>query len=308
MPHPCVLYAGNGQDHQHDKQINISSIFKTIFMGHLYLGDNLAILRDMETESVDLICTDPPFNTKRDWGAFTDKWQGGLKGYLNFMKPRLEQMHRLLKPTGSLYLHCNAHASHYLKVMLDGIFGIRNFKNEIVCRAQSGASNTARRKYAADHAYILFYTKSNQHRFKTQYNPFSAEQLKGYRKIDADGRRYRINSSGGRRKTCGRTRTYLDTLFGKRIGTLWLETGLALASCAKERLGYPTQKSLKLYERIIKASSNQGDIVLDPFCGSGTTLDAAKRLGRDYIGIDRNPEAIEICERRLDPPQLTLEL
>ena len=101
-------------------------------MNKLYQGDNLAILRNMPDESIDLICTDPPFNTGKDWGAFSDKWEGGLKGYLKFMEPRLEECRRVLKSTGSLYLHCDPTASHYLKVMLDSVFGIGNFRNEIV--------------------------------------------------------------------------------------------------------------------------------------------------------------------------------
>ena len=101
-------------------------------MNCLYQGDNLAILREMPDESIDLICTDPPFNTGKDWGAFSDKWEGGLKGYLKFMEPRLEECRRVLKDTGSLYLHCDPAASHYLKVILDSIFGVKNFKNEII--------------------------------------------------------------------------------------------------------------------------------------------------------------------------------
>ena len=108
-------------------------------MNTLYQGDNLTILRQIPDASVDLICTDPPFNTGKDWGAFSDKWEGGLKGYLKFMETRIEECRRVLKPTGSLYLHCDPTASHYLKVMLDGVFGIDNlqFRNEICLALQN---------------------------------------------------------------------------------------------------------------------------------------------------------------------------
>ncbi len=124
-------------------------------MNQLYQGDNLAILRSLPDASVDLICTDPPFNTGRDWGAFDDRWEGGLDGYLKFMKPRLIECRRVLKDTGSLYLHCDPTASHYLKVMLDSVFGIKQFRNEIVWHYQK------QRGIWAVHDIILSYSKSD---------------------------------------------------------------------------------------------------------------------------------------------------
>ena len=129
-------------------------------MNQLYCGDNLEIMADMESESVDLIATDPPFNTGRDWGAFNDKWEGGLKGYLKFMEPRIEEMHRLLKPTGSFYLHCDPTASHYLKVMLDGVFGIKQFRNEIVWHYTIGSPNC--KQFPRKHDTIFYYSKSEK--------------------------------------------------------------------------------------------------------------------------------------------------
>lgn len=132
-------------------------------MNKLYTGDNLEIMREMPDASVDLIATDPPFNTGRDWGQFDDRWEGGLKGYLKFMEERAVEMHRLLKPTGSLYLHCDPTASHYLKVMLDGVFGIDNFRNEIVwCYDKA---RPASRMYRRNHDAILFYTKGDSYPF-----------------------------------------------------------------------------------------------------------------------------------------------
>ena len=120
----------------------------------LYHGDNLSILREMPDGCIDLIATDPPFNTGKDWGAFNDKWEGGMKGYLKFMEPRLEEMHRLLKDTGSIYLHCGYNVSHYLKVMMDGIFGIKHFRNEIVWCYTSPVQTS--KCYPRKHDIILF--------------------------------------------------------------------------------------------------------------------------------------------------------
>ena len=138
-------------------------------MNKLYQGDNLTILRSLPDASVDLICTDPPFNTGKDWGAFSDKWEGGLKGYLKFMGVRVVECRRVLKDTGSLYLHCDPTASHYLKVMLDGVFGIKQFRNEIVWKRHHGQSNNVKKAYSKEHDVILFYTKSNDFVFNPQY-------------------------------------------------------------------------------------------------------------------------------------------
>ena len=227
-------------------------------MGQLYCGDNLEIMQDMSSESVDLIATDPPFNTGRDWGAFNDKWEGGLKGYLKFMEPRLQECHRVLKETGSLYLHCDPTASHYLKIMLDVIFGANQYRNSIVWKRCNSKSNNTK-SLPRCHDTILFYTKSENFIFNY-------------------------------------TNEFTD---------LWLDIQIA---SKKQRVGYPTQKPVALYERMINGSSNQGDLILDPFCGSGTTLDAAQTLGRDYIGIDQNPDAIQICRKRLNPRQQKLEV
>ena len=266
-------------------------------MNKLYHGDNLAILQEMPDASVDLIATDPPFNTGKDWGAFSDKWEGGLKGYLKFMEARCAEMHRVLKDTGSFYLHCDPTASHYLKVMLDGVFGIKQFRNEIVWKRHCSKSNHSRSKYYHAHDVILFHTKSSQYPFNREYLPVSESTIKRYNRVDENGRRYAEFVAGGQRKTKTK-RFFLDESKGVAIDSLWIEN-IQLGNTDDERLGYPTQKPVSLYQRIIKASSNQGDVVLDPFAGSGTTLDAAHALGRHWIGIDSGEQAIATIVERM---------
>ena len=267
-------------------------------MNTLYLGENLTILQDMPANSVDLIATDPPFNTGRDWGQFDDRWEGGLKGYLKFMEPRCIEMHRVLKETGSFYLHCDPTASHYLKVMLDGIFGIQMFRNEIVWKRQAGRTNAVHYHFSREHDILLFYTLSDDYTFNTQYQPLSEEALKAYKHTDASGRKYAFDSGKRKSRRTPPRRFYLDESKGIPLDNLWIN-GIQLASSTHERLGYPTQKPVALYQRIIKISSNEGDRILDPFAGSGTTLDAAQSLGRRWIGIDQNPEAVQLIEQRL---------
>ena len=272
-------------------------------MNKLYCGDNLKIMEGMADASIDLIATDPPFNTGKDWEQFNDKWEGGLKGYLKFMQPRIEQMHRLLKDTGSLYLHCDPTASHYLKVMLDEVFGIKQFRNEIVWKRSWATQNHVKSKYPIEHDVILFYAK-NDNIFHKEYQPLTERTKKEFRHKDKDGRLY--NRRKPNERSSKELVIYLDKSKGAVIGTMWLIKS-KWGSRSGERTGYPTQKPVFLYERMIKASSNAGDIVLDPFCGSGTTLVAANKLDRKYIGIDRNPEAIRISEERLKQLNLFTE-
>ena len=257
-------------------------------MNTLYQGDNLTILRALPDASVDLIATDPPFNTDKDWGAFSDKWEGGLKGYLKFMEPRLIECRRVLKDTGSLYLHCDPTASHYLKVMLDGVFGIKQFRNEIVwCYSNCGRP---KKFFPNKHDLIYLYSKTDNALWNNIKIPYSEKYIeRSFRHVDENGRRYRKRTEGNIE------RYYADE--GMTPNDWW--DMAVLNRMAKERLGYPTQKPLALYERIIKASSNQGDTVLDPFAGSGTTLDAAHTLGRHWIGIDNGTEAIKTIQDRL---------
>ena len=266
-------------------------------------------MSDMSTESVDLICTDPPFNSNKDWIEFNDKWDGGLQGYLHFIRPRIQEMHRVLKSTGCIYLHCDKNTSHYLKIMLDKIFGSNNFLNEIIWSKRFGHANDVKKKFATLHDTIFLYSKSNTYKFNPSYRPLCEEYIKStYKHIDKDGRKYRINPSCKLRKGNQKGRTYLDENKGTSIGSLWTEPELKLSSFSQERTGYPTQKPISLYKRMINASSEEGDLILDPFCGSGTTLIAAKILNRKWIGIDKNPNALKITSKRLSETTTQLEL
>ena len=256
-------------------------------MNTLYQGDNLQALRSLPDASVDLIATDPPFNTGKDWGAFNDKWEGGLKGYLKFMEPRLIECRRVLKDTGSLYLHCDPTACHYLKVMLDTVFGIKQFRNEIVWHYANKLRQKAYRKFTQLTDIIYWYSKSQCYTFNPQYEELS--KPKKYAKITwVNGKKVNVKDKNGE--------TVYITSEKRLTGNLWC---FGLLTNGKERLGYPTQKPVALYQRMIKASSNQGDTVLDPFAGSGTTLDAAHTLGRQWIGIDVGETAIETIQERM---------
>ena len=257
-------------------------------MNKLYQGDNLQIMRNMPDESVDLICTDPPFNTGKDWGAFDDRWESGLKGYLKFMELRVVEMRRVLKDTGSLYLHCDPTASHYLKVMLDSVFGIKQFRNEIVWHHLR--SRPRKGDFSRSHDTILRYGKSDVFLWSQQYEPLSKTTIKR-------SGIWQTKSFKTEKGTRGKEITNKPSK-GGNMRDVWKDIG-HLNSMAKERLGYPTQKPVALYERMIQASSNQHDIVLDPFSGSGTTLDAAHTLGRHWIGIDVGDEAINVIQGRL---------
>ena len=253
-------------------------------MNTLHHANNLSILQEMPDASVDLIATDPPFNTGRDWGAFNDKW-GGLKGYLKFMEQRCVEMHRVLKDTGSFYLHCDPTASHYLKVMLDGVFGIKQFRNEIVWhypdKFPSKGNNLEK-----NHDVIFRYSKSDNCTFNKVMVAKKKATKRPLRKY-VNGKTIDVRDANGKKIVM----TYTE----KKADDVW-EIPRTIP-----KANYPTQKPVALYERIIKASSNQGGTVLDPFAGSGTTLDAAQTLGRNWIGIDSGEQAIEtIVERMRD--------
>ncbi|MDD1451727.1 site-specific DNA-methyltransferase [Sphingomonas sp. H160509] len=214
-----------------------------------------------------------------------------MMAYLAMMAVRLLELHRVLKPTGSLYLHCDPTASHYLKLLLDAIFGKRQIANEIVwCyRRYTAASNRFQRL----HDTLLFYGKTDQRRFndiRIPYGETSGKKDSHYRQ-DGDGRWFRWQ----KRKDAEPYRIYLAD--GVRLGDWW-DIPIINAS-SKERLGYPTQKPSALLERIIAASSNEGDVVLDPFCGCGTAVHAAEKLKRQWIGIDVTHLAISLIEKRM---------
>ena len=267
------------------------------------------------------------------------------------MAERLEHVHRLLKPTGSMYLHCDPTASHYLKILLDVIFGPQNFRNEITWKRRYGNFSTVHqsKKFGACTDSILLYSKSETHVFNPQYSfndPTYQDYIeKTFKYTDDRGRRYgtdnlanpaprpnlmydykgykppkngwaishekmklwdkegRIHFPKSKSQRIRRKR-FLDELKGKPVQSLWEDIDV-LSSHSKERLGYPTQKPCALMERIISASSNEGDLVLDPFCGCGTTIEAARKLNRQWVGIDISAFAIDLVRnRRLKDPKI----
>lgn len=257
--------------------------------GVIYCGDNLKRLSEFPADSVDLIYLDPPFFSNRHyeviWGdeaevrSFEDRWQGGIEVYVAWMKERVIEIRRVLKDTGSVYLHCDWHASHYLKVMMDEVFGSNAFRNEVVWGYRGGG--VSKRWWARKHDVILFYTKGKKWTFNPQFTSYSDFTLARTAK-----------------KGLRPNRTAIDVERGAHMPDWWPDIN-ALQTWSPERLGYPTQKPVALLERIIRASSDPGDVVLDPFCGCGTTLHAAQNLGRQWIGLDISPTACGVMQRQL---------
>ena len=351
----------------------------------LFHADNLDVLRGIDTGTIHLIATDPPFNKGRDFHAtpeslakgasFQDRWswkddvhdewidqleddwptvwstiQGSrdswgddMGAFLCFMAVRILEMHRVLRPDGSMYLHCDPTASHYLKALMDSIFGRENFRSEIIWQRYSGrakGSQHVSQSFGVDDDRLLFYARTAKTKLIHPYVKLSQDEIEQrYPKTDAKGRRYtgiahfRGINMGTRPNLCyewrgfknphpsgwrvskerleaeyqdgkvvvhsnGRLerRRFFDPEKGIKIGSIWTDIQ---PPAGEESTGYPTQKPLALYERIIKASSNSGDIVLDAFCGCATTCVAAERLGRQWIGIDIWDGAHEVTISRL---------
>ena len=363
----------------------------------IFTGDNLPIIRGMNSESVDLIYLDPPFNSNANYAApigseaagaeFKDTWTlndvdiawldlietkypalnrvihaamtNSDKSYLIYMAVRLLEMKRILKDTGSIYLHCDPTMSHYLKLVMDSIFGKQNFRNEVIWKRTS--TKSLAKRYAVNTDRILYYIKSNGATWNQQYAPYDDEYIqKTFRGRDKHGKYGTVDLSGGKagskraymplkgiepppgrawapptrnkfpasaqallpdnyealdqlakcevlddagllhwpKGKIGRPRwkKYLSAMLGVVSGDLVLDTPPVKG---KEGTGYPTQKPLALLDRIIKASSNEGDLVFDPFCGCATTLVAADRLQRDWIGIDISAKAAELVVERI---------
>ena len=295
----------------------------------LFHGDNLKFLRALNSESVDLIATDPPFNKGKDFHAtpdslaagakFQDRWswerdvheewldqitddhpdlmaviQNSRKTYgddmgafLCFMAVRLLAMRRVLKPTGSIYLHCDPTASHYLKMIMDAVFGKKQFRNEIVWGYPASPSRSTR-DFPRKHDIVLRYVISNDFVFNSDAVrvPYSEASM------------HRIKYAANASTVMSGTKIKLHEK-GKVPPTLWSDIPQAYRK-RQEATGFPTQKPLALYERMIQASSDRGGVVLDPFCGCATTLVAAERLGRQWVGIDIWQGAHEIVVDRLE--------
>ena len=255
---------------------------------------------DVHEEWVDAIKDDEPAAwSVIDWSRLS--YGDDMGAFLCFIGVRLLEMRRVLKPTGSIYLHCDPTASHYLKALMDAVFGRRNFRNEIVWRKYAGRKNNAKRKFPTQHEQLLFYTKTDAATFTLPMLPHSEKEIeREYAYTDEDGRRYRKSRGRNYQLTGEERRLYLDESPGRGAGTLWVEDGLQLNTSSSERTGYPTQKPLALYDRIIRASSNEGDWVLDPFAGCATTPIAAELAGRKWIAIDLWEGAAGVLRDRLN--------
>jgi DNA modification methylase len=359
-------------------------------MNFLYYGDNLDVLRRyVDTESVDLVYLDPPFNSNANYNVlfaerdgtqaasqikvFEDTWrwdrsaaqafeevveageervskamqafrtflgESDMLAYLAMMAPRLVELRRALKPTGSLYLHCDPTASHYLKMLLDAVFGPQQFLNEIIWKRTTAHSSAKR--FAPVHDVILLYARGRTPTWNSPREEYDEEYLNRYYKYDdGDGRLYwraDITGPGVRHGETGQLwrgrdvtakgrhwaypiaelerldsvgqvywppgggmpqeKRYREDLKGRAATDLWLDVN-RINPVGNERLGYPTQKPEALLDRIIEASSKEGDVVLDPFCGCGTTIASAQRLNRRWIGIDITHLAIGLIRHRL---------
>ncbi len=286
----------------------------------IFTGDNLDIMRGMDTASIDLIYLDPPFNSNRHYEApigskaagaeFKDAWtfedtkdawwgliadehpalykvidaagevgNKGDKAYLIYMAMRLLEMYRILKDTGSIYLHCDPTMSHSLKMAMDAIFGRKNFRNEIIWHYRRWTA--AAKHFQRMHDIILWYSHSDEVTFFPQHEPYSSKTI--HRKISVDG-----ETDLEAMRDIGR---------GVMVSDVWQIP--YLHSQAKERVGYPTQKPSMLLDRVIQASSNEGDMLLDPFCGCATACLVAEKLGRRWVGIDVSPLAAQLIRQRM---------
>ena len=355
----------------------MSNIKNPNTINQIYCGDCKFVMRHDLLErgiKVDLIYLDPPFFTgkvqkgiwlpgamevsfedsKKFWGLKRYKsapewmkWIGTKRpefaSYLYYMYERLEMCNRVLKKTGSIYLHCDYRASHYLKMIMDEIFDVENLQNEIIWQRTLGHHLATGMDVMTD--TILFYTKNKEFIYNKQYQKLSKKELeKKFSYIEEETSRKfthekleqasNVYSKGEVRIIQGKELTtdigwrwtqqefdrrlqknpyvifwtgtgkprykrYADEYKGRKVGNLWKDI-FPLASRSKERLGYPTQKPLRLLERIVKTSSNPFDIILDPFCGCGRSIVAAYRLGRRWIGIDLNPKACEVMQKRFE--------
>ena len=349
----------------------------------IWTGDNLDIMRGLNSESVDLIYLDPPFNSNRDYAApigseaagaaFKDTWTlsdvdeawhgeiadrdpalygiidaaghahgKSMKSYLIMMAVRLLEMQRLLKPTGSIYLHCDPTASHYLKTLMDAIFGQGNFRSDITWRRTS-AKGLSFKGYPNNADTLLYYSKSDAYTWNRLFLPHDPDYIdKFYKYFEPQtGRRYRLDNLANPNKDrpnltyefLGVTRVwrwkkermqkaydeglivqkkpgavpalkrFLDEMKGTPIDTIWDDIR-PVQSQSRERTGYPTQKPLALLERIIQASSEEGEVVLDPFCGCATACIAAEKNGREWVGIDISSKAFDLVQTRMRQTKL----
>ena len=311
----------------------------------LFIHDNLDILNNINSETVDLIYLDPPFNSNRHYAApigskaagasFKDAWtlddidlawvgqidekypalsavintvgmigsaqkSKSNKAYLVFMARRLLEMRRILKPTGTLYLHCDPVMSHSLKMAMDTIFGAKNFMETIwAYGTPSGGRAAGKRPVKAYDTLLCYAVNYGDHTYNRQYLPYDENYLKWFHNQDNRGRLYQTRNRDGKI-----VRQYLDQSPGIPMSNVWSDIRQLYAHGwfrpHQERTGYPTQKPLALLERIIATSSNKGDLVFDPFCGCATTMVAAEMHDRQWLGIDVSDKAVELIKSRLE--------
>jgi len=266
----------------------------------IYCGDNLEVLAKFPEKCVNLIYADPPFFSNKQyeiiWGngaeqkVYEDRWKGGINVYIEWMKERIWQCYRVLKDTGTMYLHCDWHANHRLRIAMDDIFGEKNFRNELIwCYSGGGVP---KKDFARKHDCILRYSKSADYTFnvdaiRQDYSPeILSRPASSYAEHSYKSNPEKMTKGWG----LNPKGKFPDDWFYIPI----------INPDAKERLGYPTQKPEALLKRIIESSSNKGDIVLDPFCGCGTTLVVAQQFGRKWIGIDVALKACNLMKNRLN--------
>lgn len=271
-------------------------------MQGIYKGDCLEIMKGLQTQSIDMIYLDPPFFTNKKHRlssrdrishySFDDLWESH-KTYAEFMQLRLMEAKRVLKNTGSIFIHCDKSANHILRFVGEDVFGAENFLSEIIWsyKRWSNSSNYL----TPNHQNILYFSKTEEYKFNKIYTEYSEttniDQILQKRSRDAYGKAIYAREADGRIMSS-------DEKKGVPLADVW-EIPF-LNPKAKERTGYPTQKPILLLDKIIEISTSEGDIVLDPFCGSGTTLVSAKIKGRNYIGIDISQEAVDLTKSRLE--------
>ncbi len=334
---------------KHSSKVRLSALVDTQV---IYCGDNLDQLAKLPDACVDLTYLDPPFNSNRNYEVFWDEKRemrsfddrhSSTQAYIDFMRPRCVELARVLKPTGTLYYHCDWHACHYVKVMLDRIFGEQGFVNEIIWKRQSSHNDAKQgsKHLGRVHATILMYAKGPDYSFKHLYRPYDPDYVERfYRHVEPEtGRHYQLGDLGApgtaspskgnphyeflgvtrywryseknmeklyregrvvqtKPGSVPRLKRYLDEGKGVPLGSVRDDIG-PVQGVSRERIGFPTQKPLKLLERIIEISSQPNDVVLDAFCGCGTALEAAQSAGRQWIGIDISPTACRVMAKRL---------
>lgn len=277
---------------------------KMQYLNEIIEGDCLEIMRSIEGLSIDLIYLDPPFFTEKKHKlknrernkefSFDDTWGSG-KGYSKFLEDRINIMKNLLKDDGSIFVHCDKSGEHIVRAILDSVFGKNNFQSEIIWSYKRWSNS--KKGLLPSHQNIYFYSKSKNFKFNTIYTSYSettnVDQILQLRTRDEHNKSVYAKDSDGNFK-------HGDKKKGVPLSDVWDIP--YLNPKAKERVGYPTQKPLILLERIVQLATNKDDTVLDPFCGSGTTCVAASRLGRNYIGIDKSPEAVQLSKNRIKNP------